>query len=88
MTRQEFGSRYHNLVWSRSDAPPEVILRAALMSPRFHIILDACKAFGLEGVRAEWQALLQEANQQVRRVAPIVERILRNIEMGVRHAAH
>lgn len=87
MTSQDFGSKYRSLVWSRQDATPDVILRTALLSPRFHIILDACAAFGLSAVAGQWQALSHEGSLEAKRAAPIVERILRNIEVGFQHAA-
>ncbi|HCN78410.1 MAG TPA: hypothetical protein DIT13_14605 [Verrucomicrobiales bacterium] len=87
MTPQEFASKHQSLVWSRRGAAPEVILRAALMQPRFHTILDACCAFGLEKVAGEWRELAREQGRDVRRAAPLVERMLRNIEAGFRDAA-
>lgn len=88
MTPQEFGSKHKSLVWSRHDAPPEVILCSALLQPRFHTILDACDAFGLRVVRHQWQALQGEQNDEAKRAAPFVERMLRNIEVGIQHAAN
>lgn len=87
MTPEEFARKHRSLVWSRRDAPPEVCLRAALLSPRFHTVLDACAAFGLAEVTRQWQALRGEQSPQARRAAPLVERMLRNIETGLHHAA-
>lgn len=87
VTTREFASKHRSLVWSRRDAPPEVILRAALLAPRFHTLLDACCAFGWEVVTGEWKELANEPSREVRRAAPLVERMLRNIEAGFRHAA-
>lgn len=81
-----FAERHRTLVWSNSRAGDEVVLRAALLKPRFHTILDACKTFGLQVVRAEWDLLAAENTQEARRARPGVERMLRNIELGFRDA--
>ncbi len=86
MTPADFTARHHDLVWSRRDAEPQVPLRAALLTPRFHTVLDACGAFGLSLVRTEWQALRAEDTDESRRAAPHTERMLRNIEIGRDHA--
>lgn len=88
VTPQEFASKYGSLVWSRKDAPPEVILRTALLQPRFHTLLDACCTFGLETVAAQWRELALEPSCEVKRAEPLVKRMLQNIEEGFRHAAH
>ena len=77
-----FSQRHPELVWSNSKAGEEVYLRAALLKPRYHTILDACVGFGLERVRAEWAALAAEDTLEARRAAPAVTRMLRNIELG------
>lgn len=77
-----FSQRHPELVWSNSQAGEEVFLRAALLKPRYHTILDACAEFGLERVRAEWAGLATEGTQEARRAAPAVARMLRNIELG------
>lgn len=87
MTPAEFTASHRDLVWSRREAEPVIYLRAALLSPRFHTVLDACVAFGLELVRSEWQALRSEDTPESRRAAPLIERMLHNIETGYRHAS-
>lgn len=87
MTPADFAATYRDLVWSRRDAEPVVYLRAALLSPRFHTVLDACRAFGFVQVRSEWQALRAEDSSESRRAASHVERMLHNIETGLQHAA-
>jgi hypothetical protein len=87
MTPADFTASHRDLVWSRRDAEPVVYLRAALLSPRFHTVLDACRAFGFALVRSEWQALQREDSPESRRVAPQVDRMLHNIETGLQHAA-
>ncbi len=82
MSATEFKARHPGLVWSNSQASDEVWIRAALLHPRFHTILDACIEFGLERVRHEWQVLTQEAAPEVSRVASEVNRILQHIAEG------
>lgn len=81
-----FASRHHELVWSNSRAGEEVYLRAALLRPHFHTIIDACRTFGLAQVSSEWQALAVEDTPEARRAAPAITRMLRNIELGLQHA--
>lgn len=77
-----FSQKHPELVWSNSQAGEEVFLRAALLKPRFHTVLDACATFGLERVRTEWTELAAEDTPEARRAAPAVTRMLRNIEQG------
>jgi len=81
-----FAGRHRELVWSNSRAGEDVHLRAALLRPHFHTLIDACQSFGIERVISEWQALVEENTREARRAAPIVTRILRNIELGIQHA--
>jgi hypothetical protein len=77
-----FAQRHPELVWSNPQADDVVFLRAALLRPRFFTVLDACSAFGLERVRAEWAALAEEGSREALRAAPAVNRMLHNIELG------
>lgn len=86
-SRATFASRHRELVWSNSRAGEEVYLRAALLRPHFHTLIDACRTFGLAKVRAEWLALVEEDTPEARRAAPAITRMLRNIELGLQHAA-
>jgi hypothetical protein len=70
------------LVWSNPAAQDEIFIRAALCKPRFEEILAIAAEFGLNRVKEEWAVLKREATPEARRAAPIVERILRNIEKG------
>ena len=70
-----FQDRHPGLVWSNSQAGESVLIRAALLRPRFRTLLDACVEFGLDRVRGEWAVLSREA-------APEVTRILRHIAEG------
>ena len=83
----EFWNRHPGLVWSNRRADDGVRIRAALARPRFEQLLDISRHFGLERVRAEWRFLCDEPSSEILAAAPLVERILRNIEIGSRHAA-
>jgi len=82
MSAAAFQSRHPGLVWSHSRPSEAVLIRAALLRPRFETILDACVEFGLERVRGEWNALAHDATPEVRRAEPQVSRILRHIAEG------
>lgn len=87
MKADTFASRHGTLVWSNSRAGDDIVLRVALLSPRFDTVLDACITFGIERVKAEWCSLEQEATRESIRAAPAVTRMLRNIERGFHDAA-
>ncbi len=87
MPAATFADRHRTLVWSNSRASDEVVLRAALLKPRFQTVLDACKTFGLQAVRTEWELLAAENIREAQRARPSVERMLRNIELGFHDAA-
>ncbi|NBV24889.1 MAG: hypothetical protein EBS05_23590 [Proteobacteria bacterium] len=59
-----------------------MFLRAALVKPRFHTVLDDCCEFGLDRVRTEWEELAVEGTPK-----PAGPRMLRNIELGFADAA-
>lgn len=61
-------------------------LRAALVRPRFRLLLDLALVFGLERLRQEWEVLSSEDTPEARRAAPVVRRILNHIEEGFRRA--
>ena len=82
MSATAFQARHPGLVWSNSQASGSVCIRAALLRPRFHTILDACLEFGLERVRYEWEVLTSAAAPEAQRVAPEVIRMLRHIAEG------
>jgi hypothetical protein len=64
MSRNSFHARHPGLVWS-VDRPSDVVLmRAALLAPRFHVLLDACLEFGTARLRAEWQVLQNESTTE------------------------
>jgi hypothetical protein len=82
MSSTSFHARHPGLVWSVSRPDAKTLIRAALLAPRFHTILDACLEFGLAQVKTEWRILNDDGGPEVRRPAPEVDRILRHIEEG------
>jgi len=84
---EEFQRRHRELVWSNDTAAPVVWLRAALLRPRFHTLLDAALTWGPDSVAKEWSSLKSEGSEETTRARPITERILRHIEEGRRRAA-
>jgi hypothetical protein len=85
--RAAFWEKFPGLVWSNQNPSDTVCIRAALTVPRFETLLQIAHEFGLERLRAEWSILVEEGTYETRRAAPIVERILRNIEKGFALAA-
>jgi hypothetical protein len=81
-----FASRHPELVWSNRQAGAPVWIRAALLQPRFHTLLDAARCFGLDQVKEEWQVLVNENTRETSRAATDVSRMLRNIEWGFLNA--
>lgn len=84
---QEFWELHPGLVWSNPDAPDSVLIRAALLRPRFQTLLDVAMEFSLERLQQEWELLKTDPEVNTRSAQPIVERCLRNIEQGWHHAA-
>ncbi len=82
MNSASFQARNPGLVWSVSRPDAGVLIRAALLAPRFRTLLDACVEFGVARVRSEWQTLSREESVEVRRSAEDVERMMRHIEEG------
>ena len=82
MNAVSFQARHPGLVWSNSRASEAVLVRAALLRPRFHTILDACIEFGLDCVQREWEVLQRESGAEARRVEAETARILRHIAEG------
>jgi hypothetical protein len=81
-----FWSQLPGGVWSNSLAGDSVRIRAVLMRPRFGILLEICRHFGLARVRAEWEVLLGEAGLVSPAVHTGVDRMLAHIEQGRKHA--
>ena len=82
-----FWQTRRGLVWSNPDAGDSAHIRAALLRPRFSLLLDIAAEFGLERVQQEWAALQEENTHEVERARQPVDRILRHIQEGFAHAA-
>ena len=76
----------HKLVWSNSKAGDEVHLRAALLKPRFDILLDAAVEFGIDRLETEWALVRGEGSDAALKAEPVVVRTLRNIRNGYQQA--
>lgn len=74
-------------MWSNPDADDAVFIRAALMRPRFSLLLDIVAEFGLNRVSEEWAGLQKDDTREVARARAPVERILMNIRKGIELAA-
>ena len=83
----DFWNRHRGLVWSNPDASDSARIRAALVRPRFSVLLDIALKFGLERVRFEWTELQADENREITRARAPVERILEHIEKGFTLAA-
>jgi len=83
----EFWKRHRGLVWSNPAADDSVHIRAALVRPRFSLLLEVALEFGLERVRSEWTELQKDETREIARARPSVERILEHIEKGFTLAA-
>ena len=77
---------YQGLVWSNSSVSEEVLIRAALLRPRFHTILRMVREVGLGRVYREWELLVEENTREVQLAAAASSRILRNIQTGLSNA--
>jgi hypothetical protein len=83
----EFWKRHPGLVWSNPAAGDAAQIRAALVRPRYGVLLDIALEFGVERLRHEWAELQAETTPEVARARPSVERILAHIEEGFALAA-
>lgn len=71
------------LAWSNSAIASETLIRSALLKAGFAVLLEAVKAHGLEEVLRQW-AVVGPTMKATPRAE--VERKLKNIEMGIKHA--
>lgn len=83
----ELWQRHRGLVWSNPDAGDSIHIRAALLRPRFSLLLEIALEFGLERVHREWLELQKDGTREVLRAREPVERILTNVEKGFSIAA-
>lgn len=82
-----FWQKHRGLVWSNPNADDSTHIRAALIRPRFSLLLEIAVEFGLERVLQEWLELQKDGTREVLRAREPVERILSNIEKGFALAA-
>lgn len=78
--------RHPGLVWSNRHADEAVRIRAALMRPRFPVLLGVAVSLGIERLEKEWAILCVELAPESRRVEPMVSQILENIRRGYEQA--
>ena len=76
--------KYPGLVWSNPQASEAVYMRQALLRPRFSQLLSMAADFGFMPLKNEWTILKNAGGIDVEGATPEVERILRNIESGIR----
>ena len=62
-------------------------IRAALLRPRFGLLLEIALEFGRQRLRREWAKLQEEDTPGIARARASVERILTHIEKGFTLAA-
>jgi hypothetical protein len=87
MSANKFWERHRGVVWSNPAANDSVHIRAALVRPRFTLLLEIALEFGLERLRSEWTELQKDESREIARALPSVERILEHIEKGFTIAA-
>lgn len=75
------------MVWSNPAASDAVHIRAALVRPRFSLLLEIALEFGVERLRREWRELQADDAREIARARGSVERILAHIEKGFALAA-
>ena len=74
------------LAWSNREAPVDVLIRQALLQPRFQVLLDAAVEFGLDSVAREWNRLRAEGSPEAVKARPVTDRILGHLSDGYREA--
>ena len=77
-----YPQKHHGFVWSNPNADDSVMIRAVLLRPDFHTILDVAAEFGLERVESEWALLMANRDRPSLSTQLIVERCLTNIRIG------
>lgn len=74
------------LAWSNASASNAILVRRALVKPRFQMLLDAALEFGLDKLSAEWERLKAEGSSDALKASPVTERILGHIHRGYQQA--
>jgi transcriptional regulator with XRE-family HTH domain len=72
------------LAWSNKEAPDDVLVRLALVKPRFQMLLDAAVEFGVGTLSEEWERLKADGTPEALKVRATTERILGHIQDGYR----
>jgi transcriptional regulator with XRE-family HTH domain len=86
--RGSFRDRYAvALAWSNQNTSDVVLIRQALVNPRFQILLDAALEFGIEKLLKEWAQLTAAADSETTKARVTTERILGHIHDGYLQAA-
>jgi hypothetical protein len=84
--KKDFWTQFPGLVWSNPKASDAVRIRAALLNPKFHVLLAIAVEFGCERLMEEWKILQTDPLTDASRAAPSVNRILKNILRGYEQA--
>ena len=84
--KKDFWTQFPGLVWSNPKAGDAVRIRAALLNPKFHVLLAIAVEFGCERLMEEWKILQADPLTDTSRAAPSVNRILKNILRGYQQA--
>lgn len=84
--RTDFWTQFPGLVWSNPGAGDSARIRAALLKPRFHVLLAIAVEFGCERLNEEWNILQADPLTDTSGAAPAVNRILKNILRGYQQA--
>jgi len=80
--KKDFWSQFPGLVWSNPNAGDAVRIRAALLNPKFHVLLAIAVEFGCERLQEEWDILKADPLTDTCRATASVNRILKNILRG------
>jgi hypothetical protein len=84
--KANFWSQFPGLVWSNANAGDSVRIRAALLKPKFHVLLAIAVEFGCGRLIEEWSILQADPLTDTSGAAPSVNRILKNILRGYQQA--
>lgn len=83
---KSFREQHRDLIWSNPNAPDDVLIRHALLKPRFTVLLEAAIEFGVDKLESEWLYLKRHAQNETAQVASITDQILKNIHDGYKQA--
>lgn len=85
-TRVNLRDPQSGLVWSNQDVSDDVLIRKALVTGRFSLILQACLDYGIERVREQWDVVLQDPELTSPMIRSLTGDILDNIATGFSQA--